>query len=219
MLISGKVSRETGNTKTDGHMVHRLPYEASLTTRNPFMRWLSACNATNLGLMRNTGAAWRRRRLPTITKRISENPDVLCIQSDSAEGLLERCLIELCEVHRDLYPAKIFFELLYQCCVRNVFFDIFTPNSDRLIAIQAGELNYTMYVRCCEQNQDSFTTMNTNVSGFFFFTSLTSIVCIREATTTYVDVVIQFINIIESNDLFCTPCFYLFIYFTVAVFI
>lgn len=184
MLISGKVSRETGNTKTDGHMVHRLPYDASLTTRNPFMRWLSACNATNLGLMRNTGAAWRRRRLPTITKRISENPDVLCIQSDSAEGLLERCLIELCALHRDLYPPKIFFELLYQCCVRNVFFDIFTPNSDRLIAIQAGELNYTMYVRWCEQNQDSFKTMNTNVFLFSFFYQ-SDFYCVHQGTNDY----------------------------------
>lgn len=187
MLISGKVSRETGNTKTDGHMVHRLPYDASLTTRNPFMRWLSACNATNLGLMRNTGAAWRRRRLPTITKRISENPDVLCIQSDSAEGLLERCLIELCALHRDLYPPKIFFELLYQCCVRNVFFDIFTPNSDRLIAIQAGELNYTMYGHWCEQNQDSFTTMNTNVLGFFLFSFFyqSDFYCVHQGSNDY----------------------------------
>lgn len=90
VLISRKVSLETRRTKTDGHMVNRLPYEASLITRNPFMRWLFACNATNMGPMRNTGAAWRRRRLPTITKRISENPDVLCIESDSAVGLSER---------------------------------------------------------------------------------------------------------------------------------
>lgn len=74
VLISGKVPRETGSTKTDGHMVHRFPYEASLTTRNPFMRWLSACNATNLGLMKNTGAVCQRRGLSTVPKRISENP-------------------------------------------------------------------------------------------------------------------------------------------------
>lgn len=118
-----------------GHMVHPLPYKASLITRNPFMRWLFACNATNMGLMRSTGAAWRRWRLPTITKWISENPDVLCIESDSAVGLLERCFIELCVVHTDLCPPKIFFELLSQCCVSNVFLAFSSHNSDRLIAI------------------------------------------------------------------------------------
>lgn len=86
-----------------------------------------------------------RQRLPTITKRISENPDVLCIESDSAVGLLERCFIELCVVHRDLYPPQIFFELLSQCCVSNVFLAFSSHNSDRLIAIHAAELKHTVF--------------------------------------------------------------------------
>lgn len=76
VLISGKVALEAGSTKTDGNAVHRFPYEASHTTRNPFMRWLSECNATNLGLMKNTGAERQRWRLSAISKRIFERPDV-----------------------------------------------------------------------------------------------------------------------------------------------
>lgn len=99
VLISGKVAQEAGSTKTDGHMVHRFPYEASHTTRNPFMRWLSECNATNLGLMKNTGAECQQRGLSSIPKRIFESPDVPCIEFDSTvfipTGALKGCLIRL----------------------------------------------------------------------------------------------------------------------------
>lgn len=54
VLISGKVPLEAAGIKTDGHMVHRLPCEASLATTNPFKRRRSACNATNVGLMEIT---------------------------------------------------------------------------------------------------------------------------------------------------------------------
>lgn len=106
VLISGKVAQEAGTTKTDGHMVHRFPYEASHTTRNPFMRWLSECNAPNLGLMKNTGAACQQWGLSTIPKRISESPDVPCIEFDSTvlslQGLLKG-LIWLYIVYREFY--------------------------------------------------------------------------------------------------------------------
>lgn len=112
VLISGKVPQEAGSMKTDGHMVQRFPYEPSLTTRNPFMRWLSACNATNLGLMKNTGAVCQQWELSAIPKRISESPDVPCVEFDSAvlslQGLLKRCLISLYIVYRVLYTTEIF---------------------------------------------------------------------------------------------------------------
>lgn len=113
VLISGKVPQEAGSMKTDGHMVHRFPYEASLTTRNPFMRWLSACNATNLGLMKNTGAACQQWGLSTIPKRISESPDVPCIEFDSAvlipAGLFKTMSYQVIySTQRVLYTTEMF---------------------------------------------------------------------------------------------------------------
>lgn len=102
--ISRKVAQEAGNSKTQGHMVQRFPYEASHTTRNLFTRWLSGCNATNLGLMKNTGAECQQRGLSTIPKRIFESPDVPCIEFDSTlfipAGLLKGCIIRLYTIYR-----------------------------------------------------------------------------------------------------------------------
>lgn len=72
VLISGNAVPEAGCKKTDGNMVRRFSREASHATRNPFMRWLSGCNATNLGLMKSTGAGHQRGGLLAIYKRISE---------------------------------------------------------------------------------------------------------------------------------------------------
>lgn len=72
VLISGNVAPEAGSTKTDGSMVSRFYCEPSHATRNPFTRWLSGCNATNLGLMKSAGADHQRGGLTAISKRISE---------------------------------------------------------------------------------------------------------------------------------------------------
>lgn len=110
VLISGKVAPEAGSTKTDGNMVHRFPYEASHTTRNLFMRWLSECNATNLGLMKNTGAEWQQRRLSAISKRIFERPDVVCNEFNSTAFVPKEHLMRL---HGDFYTQELLSALAF----------------------------------------------------------------------------------------------------------
>lgn len=82
VLISGNVVPEARCKKTDGNMVSRFSREASHATINPFMGWLSGCNATNLGLMKSTGADHQRGGLLAISKRIFRRPDVLCNEID-----------------------------------------------------------------------------------------------------------------------------------------
>lgn len=126
-------------------MVHRLPYEDSLITRNPFMRWLFACTATNMGLMRNTGVAWQRQRLLTITKRISGNPDELCIESDAAVELLERYLLSYVWSIEIYIHLKYFWNYCLSAASVTCSLVFSSRNSDRLIVIHAAELNHTMY--------------------------------------------------------------------------
>lgn len=158
VLISGKVPQEAGSMKTDGHMVHQFPYEASLTTRNPFMRWLSVCNATNLGLMKNTGATCQRWGLSTIPKRISESPDVSDIEFVSAvlipTGLLKRCLMGLCGVYREFYIQQI-----------HPVFHYMKQNYD---PTKTNKLNHPeiLFVRYIQKSQVTIFTISTSCSHF-----------------------------------------------------
>lgn len=74
------------------------------------MRWLSECNATNLGLMRNTGAVCQQRGLSTIPKRISESTDVPFIEFDSTvfipKGAFKGRVIRLYTVYTEFYMQQ-----------------------------------------------------------------------------------------------------------------
>lgn len=72
-------------------------------------------------------------------KGFLRTPDVPCIESDSAVGLLERCLIGLYAVHREIHIQPKYFELLCQCSRTT------RQHKKRLKIITKGiELNHTI---------------------------------------------------------------------------
>lgn len=85
------------------------------------MRWLSERNATNLGLMKNTGAECQQWGLSTIPKRIFESPDVPCIEFDSTVFILAEAFKKLSyqviySIQRVLYTTEISGVLVLRQC-------------------------------------------------------------------------------------------------------